>query len=103
MHCVYSGGGGAHLPNRFCLSTVYILRQESVIKYVAVFKVITGSNLCLRSAHFTGISLNVVREEAFMFGQLSVSAPGALGILLRCSFQGVFLAVCIILLNFSCR
>jgi hypothetical protein len=95
-------GGGAHLPNRFCLSTVYILRQESVIKYVAVFKVITGSNLCLRSAHFTGISLNVVREEAFMFRQLSVSAPGALGILLRCSFQGVFLAVCIILLNFSC-
>ena len=80
--------GGAHLPNRFCLSTVYILRQESVIKYVAVFKVIAGSNLCLRSAHFTGISLNVVREEAFMFRQLSVSAPGALGILLRCSFQG---------------
>jgi hypothetical protein len=44
------GGGGAHLPNRFCLSTVYILRQESVIKYVAVFKVIAGSNLCLLTA-----------------------------------------------------
>jgi len=43
-------GGGAHLPNRFCLSTVYILRQESVIKYVAVFKVIAGSNLCLLTA-----------------------------------------------------
>jgi hypothetical protein len=54
-----SGGGGwvggrmatwKDLPNRFCLSTVYILRQESVIKYIAVFKVITGSNLCLLTA-----------------------------------------------------
>ena len=48
--CVQWGGGGEHLPSRFCLSTVYILRQESVIKYVAVFKVITGSNLCLLTA-----------------------------------------------------
>jgi hypothetical protein len=52
VHCVYSGGGGGTLtkPVLSVNSILYILRQESVIKYIAVFKVITGSNLCLFTA-----------------------------------------------------
>jgi len=51
VHCVYSGGGGTLTkPVLSVNSILYILRQESVIKYIAVFKVITGSNLCLFTA-----------------------------------------------------
>jgi hypothetical protein len=49
--CTVGGGGGTLTkPVLSVNSILYILRQESVIKYIAVFKVITGSNLCLFTA-----------------------------------------------------
>jgi hypothetical protein len=48
--CTVGGGGTLTKPVLSVNSILYILRQESVIKYIAVFKVITGSNLCLFTA-----------------------------------------------------